>query len=283
MRRATAIISLFLVSVVWGATFPLVKASLDYITPLGFITLRFLLGFLILAVFLSKYLKGSREALIPGIILSIFLFLGYFFQTVGLKYTTSSHSGFITGLYVVFTPIFAIFLIREKITMKVATAVILALIGLYLLSNMGGGINFGDFLTLLCAIAYAIQVVLVAKYSRLHNPTTLTLIELAFVFLFSTGGWAMEGFRVQWNWIMIFGVIFTGIFATAIAILAQTHAQRVIPSSHAAIIYTTEPVFAGIFSYLFLGETLGTKGLIGAALILLGMLLVALDKSQKGP
>ncbi len=283
MRKSTAFISLFLVSVVWGATFPLVKASLDYITPLGFITLRFLLGFLILAVFLFKYLRGSRDALLPGIILSIFLFLGYLFQTVGLKYTTSSHSGFITGLYVVFTPIFAIFIIKERISAKVAAAVVLALLGLYLLSNMSGGVNFGDFLTLLCAIAYAIQVVLVAKYSRLHNPTTLTLIELAFVFLFSTGGWAMEGFYVEWNWIMIFGVIFTGIFATAIAILAQTHAQRVIPSSHAAIIYTTEPVFAGIFSYIFLGETLGMRGMIGAGLILLGMLLVALDKSHQEP
>ena len=283
MRRLTAIISLFLVSVVWGATFPLVKASLDYISPLGFIALRFLLGFGILAIFLFKDLKNSKDALIPGLILSVFLFLGYFFQTVGLKYTTSSHSGFITGLYVVFTPLFAVLMLKEKITTKVSIAVILALIGLYLLSNISGGINFGDFLTLLCAIAYAIQVVLVAKYSRMYNPNTLTIIELAFVFLFSIGGWGIEGFSIHWNLLMIFGVAFTGIFATALAILVQTHAQRVLLSSHAAIIYTTEPVFAGIFSYLFLGESLNAKGFIGAALILLGMLLVALDKSRQVP
>jgi len=283
MRRLTAIISLFLVSVVWGATFPLVKASLDYISPLGFIALRFLLGFGILAIFLFKDLKNGKDALIPGLILSVFLFLGYFFQTVGLKYTTSSHSGFITGLYVVFTPLFAVLMLKEKITLKVSSAVILSLIGLYLLSNISGGINFGDFLTLLCAIAYAIQVVLVAKYSRMYNPNTLTIIELAFVFLFSMGGWGIEGFSISWNLLMIFGVVFTGIFATGLAILVQTHAQRVLPSSHAAIIYTTEPVFAGLFSYIFLGEGLGTKGMIGAALILLGMLLVALDKSRQVP
>ena len=280
MQKATAIISLFLVSVVWGATFPLVKGSLDFISPLGFISLRFLLAFLILSIFFAKNLKGNREILVPGFILGLFLFLGYLFQTVGLKYTSSSHSGFITGLYVVFTPLFAVLMIKEKISIKVAVAVLLSLVGLYLLSNMSGGMNFGDFLTLLCAISYAIQVVLVAKYSRIYDPTSLTIIELAFVFLLSTAGWAWEGLPYQVNAFMIFGVIFTGIFATALAILAQTHAQRVIPSSHAAVIYTTEPVFAGIFSYLLLGETLGLKGIIGAALILLGMLLVALDKSH---
>ncbi|OYT60746.1 EamA family transporter [Euryarchaeota archaeon ex4484_178] len=279
MRKLSAIISLFLVSVVWGATFPLVKGSLDFITPLGFIALRFLLAFALLSIFFAKSLKGNKELLFPGFVLGLFLFLGYFFQTVGLKYTSSSHSGFITGLYVVFTPIFAVLMIKEKLSLKVIIAVFLSLIGLYLLSNMSGGMNFGDFLTLLCAISYAIQVVLVAKYSRMYNPTSLTIIELAFVFLLSTGGWAWEGFYYQMNSFMLFGVIFTGVFATALAILAQTHAQRVIPSSHAAVIYTTEPVFAGIFSYLLLGETLGTNGIIGAALILFGMLLVALDKS----
>ncbi len=280
MRRVTAIISLFLVSVVWGATFPLVKASLEYITPMGFITLRFLLGFALLALFLLKNLRVKREELLPGLVLSIFLFLGYMFQTIGLKYTSSSHSGFITGLYVVFTPIFAIFLLKEKISLKVAAAILLSLLGLYLLSNMSGGMNFGDFLTLLCAIAYAVQVVLVAKYSRLHDPTELTIIELGFVTLFSTGGWGLEGFEIEWSPLMLFGVIFTGIFATGIAILAQTHSQRVLPSSQAAIIYTTEPVFAGIFSYILLGEGLTTRGMVGAILILLGMLLVALDRSH---
>ncbi len=279
MRRFTAFLSLFLVSVVWGATFPLVKASLEFISPMGFITLRFALGFSILAIFMVKHLRMNRDVLIPGLILSVFLFLGYMFQTTGLKYTSSSHSGFITGLYVVFTPLFAILLLRERISWKVATAVFLALLGLYFLSNLSGGMNRGDFLTLLCAIAYAVQVVLVAKYSRMYDPNELTLIELAMVSLFSMGGWAIEGFQIQMNWLMIFGVVFTGIFATAIAILAQTHAQRVIPSSHAAVIYTTEPVFAGIFSYIFLGETLGPSGIAGAVLILLGMLLVALDKS----
>ena len=280
MQKTTAIISLFLVSVVWGATFPVVKNSLDFITPLGFITLRFLLAFVLLALFFLRSMKRDRNLIIPGFVLGLFLFLGYFFQTMGLKYTTSSHSGFITGLYVVFTPIFAVLIIREKISLKVIIAVLLSLTGLYLLSNIEGGMNFGDFLTLLCAISYAIQVVLVAKYSRMYDPTSLTVVELAFVFLLSAGGWAWEGFYYEINGIMLFGVIFTGIFATALAILAQTHAQRVIPSSHAAVIYTTEPVFAGIFSYILLGETMGLRGIVGAALILLGMLLVALDKSH---
>ncbi len=280
MRKITAIISIFFISVIWGATFPVIKESLNYITPLGFITLRFLLAFALLLLFFFKNLREHRDVLLPGFILGFFLFLGYFFQTLGLKYTTSSHSGFITGLYVIFTPIFAVLILKERISLKVTVAVLLALTGLYLLSNMSGGMNFGDFLTLLCAISYAIQLVLVSRYSRMYNPTSLTVVELGFVFLFSAGGWAWEGFFYEMNGFMVFGVIFTGVLATALAILVQTHAQRVISPSHAAVIYTTEPVFAGIFSYIFLGETLGIRGIIGATFILLGMLLVALDKSH---
>ncbi len=283
MRKSHAFISLFLVSVVWGATFPLVKESLNYITAFGFLSLRFLLALGILSVFFIKNLRADKNEINAGVILGIFLFLGYFFQTLGLKYTTSSHSGFITGLYVVFTPIFAVVLLKEHLNVKVISAVILALVGLYFLSGMSGSINFGDFLTLICAIAYAVQVVLVAKYSRMHNPTNLTIIELAMVFLLSTAGWSVEGFRMNLSLLMVFGVIFTGIFATAIGILVQTHAQRVIASSHAAVIYTIEPVFAGIFSYIFLNETMGYSGMMGAGLILLGMLLVAFDRETTMP
>ena len=282
MRRSTAIISLFLVSVVWGATFPLVKASLDYISPLGFIALRFLLASLILFLFYFKRVFKNRDAFKASFILGIFLFLGYAFQTIGLKYTTSSNAGFITGLYVVFTPIFARFIVKEKLSYRVGVALILSILGLYLLSGVRG-FNMGDFLELLCAIAYGAHVSLIGKFSTQKDSATLTIVQLFFVFLFASIWWGGEGFPITMTPLLAFGITFTGIFASAIAILLQVMAQRQISPSRAAIIFTTEPVFAGLFSFLFLGERFTSMSIMGAVLIILGMLLVALDKSNREP
>lgn len=282
MQRVTAIVSLFLVSVIWGATFPVVKVSLDFITPMGFIALRFLLASLVLFLFYFKRVFRNRDAFKASLLLGIFLFLGYTFQTIGLKYTTSSNAGFITGLYVIFTPIFARFIVKERLTWRVWTALLFSLLGLYLLSGISG-FNFGDLLELLCAIAYGIHVSLIGKFSREKDSATLTIMQLFFVFLLSSLWWGGEGFPVEFNPFLAFGIILTGIFASAIAILLQVKAQRQISPSRAAIIFTTEPVFAGLFSFLFLGEVFTTIGIFGAILILLGMLLVALDKSSREP
>ena len=282
MKNSTALASLFLVSVVWGATFPLVKASLSYISPMGFIALRFLLASSILFLFYFKRVFRNRDALKASFILGIFLFLGYAFQTIGLNYTTSSNAGFITGLYVVFTPLFARFIVKERLTWRVGAALLLSLLGLYLLSGVSG-FNFGDLLELMCAIAYGIHVSLIGKFSTQKDSATLTILQLFFVFLFASIWWGGEGFSINMTPLLAFGIVFTGIFASAIGILLQVKAQRQISPSRAAIVFTTEPVFAGLFSFLFLGESFTEMGIMGAALILLGMLLVALDKSSREP
>ena len=270
-------ISLLLVSIIWGATFPLVKVSLYYISPMGFLTLRFLLASLIiLAVYFRKIFK-NLNALKASLILGVFLFLGYAFQTVGLKFTTSSNAGFITGLYVVFTPLFSHFIVREKLTGRIITALFLAVMGLYLLSGIHG-LNFGDFLELLCAIAYGVHVSLIGKFSKEYDASSLTMLQLFFVFLFSSFLWTYEGFNFNLTPILIFGIIFTGIFASALGIFVQVKAQRKIPPARAAIIFTTEPVFAGIFSWIFLGEIFDYLRIMGASLIILAMLLSVSEK-----
>ncbi len=270
-------ISLLLVSIIWGATFPLVKVSLYYISPMGFLTLRFLLASLIiLAVYFRKIFK-NLNALKASLILGVFLFLGYAFQTVGLKFTTSSNAGFITGLYVVFTPLFSHFIVREKLTGRIITALFLAVMGLYLLSGIHG-LNFGDFLELLCAIAYGVHVSLIGKFSKEYDASSLTMLQLFFVFLFSSFLWTYEGFSFNPAPILIFGIIFTGIFASALGIFVQVKAQRKIPPARAAIIFTTEPVFAGIFSWIFLGEIFDYLRIMGASLIILAMLLSVSEK-----
>ncbi len=272
-------ISLLLVSIIWGATFPLVKLSLTYISPMGFISLRFFLASLVLfAIYYARIVK-NRSAIRPSFILGIFLFLGYAFQTIGLKYTTSSNAGFITGLYVVFTPIFSYFIVKEKITGRIIIALLLSVIGLYLLSGMRG-LNWGDFLELLCAISYGIHVALIGKFSKQQDAPSLTMLQLFFVFVFSSIWWASEKFPINPSPLLFFGIIFTAIFASAIGILVQVHAQRVIPPSKAAIIFTTEPVFAGIFSYLFLNETFGIMRIAGAFMILIAMLLSISERAR---
>ena len=283
MRSSLALFILFLVAVIWGLTFPILKISLQFISPMGFISLRFFLAFLLLLIIFREKRENMKAALKAGFIIGIFLFLGHLFQTVGLKYTTASHAGFITGLYVVFTPIFAWMFLRERISVKIILAVIISTFGLYLLSNYEGKPNIGDFLTLLGAIAYALQVVSVGKYSRIYDPSAITVVELGTVFLFSTAGWGVEGLPISLTPPLILGVLFVGIVATALAILMQTHAQKLVAASQAVIFYTAEPVFAGIFSYFLLGETLSISGMVGAFLILLGMLLVSLDRSHPTP
>ncbi len=280
MRNLKYVAGLVSVSLVWGATFPLVKESLDYITPMGFVTLRFLLASLVLLLFYAGNVRKNRKALKPSLMLGIFLFLGYAFQTIGLDYTTSSNAGFITGLYVVFTPIFSYFIVKEKLTARIVLALVLSLSGMYLLSGVSG-FNPGDILELLCAIAYGIHVALIGKFSRSYDAPTLTVMQLFFVFFFSSFIWGAEGFPMVASPLLVFGIVFTGIFASAIGILVQVHSQRYIPPSRAAIIFTTEPVFAGIFSYIFLGETLGTFGMIGASLIFISMLLAASEGGNR--
>ncbi len=280
MENLKYVIGLISVSLIWGATFPLVKVSLDYISPIGFLSLRFLLAFAILLGIYFRRIMKHRDAIKASMILGIFLFMGYAFQTVGLKYTTSSNAGFITGLYVVFTPIFSHFTVKERIGKRVVLALLLSLSGLYLLSGISG-FNIGDILELFCAVAYGVHVALIGKFSREKDAVTLTMMQLFFVFLLSSAWWAGEGPKINPVPVLLFGIVFTGIFASAIGILVQVHAQKHIPPSRAAIIFTTEPAFAGVFSYAFLGEGFSWLGIIGAVLILIAMLLVALEKEPR--
>ncbi len=274
------VVGLISVSLIWGATFPLVKVSLNYISPIGFLSLRFLLAFAILLAIYFRRIMKHKDAINASLILGIFLFLGYAFQTIGLKYTTSSNAGFITGLYVVFTPIFSHFTVKERIGKRVIIALLLSLSGLYLLSGING-FSTGDILELFCAVAYGVHVALIGKFSREKDAVTLTMMQLFFVFLFSSLWWAGEGPAINPVPILLFGIVFTGIFASAIGILVQVHAQKHIPPSKAAVIFTTEPAFAGVFSYMFLGEGFTVFGIIGAVLILIAMFLVALEKEPR--
>ncbi|MBP1911639.1 DMT family transporter [Thermococcus stetteri] len=269
MKKAE--LALLGVTVFWGFTFPAMKVSLDYFPPILFLTYRFALAsLLLLLIFGRKVLK--RETFKEGFILGLTLFFGHGFQIVGLKYTTVSNSAFITSLYVVFTPFIAYFMLGEKVTRRDLNSLALAVIGLYLISGAGTSINYGDFLTLLCAVSFAFQIVLVHKFGE-KDYLSLNFWQLFWNFVFSAVfALAFEEPVSPKEILPWAGVVYTAVFATVIAFTVQLKYQRYTTAQRAALIYSSEPVFGSLAAYLTLGETLSLRGYLGAALIMSGIL-----------
>ena len=277
-KESLAGITLVGVSIIWGGTFPLIKVALQDISPYAFLSLRFLIATLLLAtVFRKEVASASRKALQAGFLIGAFIFVGYLTQTVGLKYTTASKSGFITGLYVVFTPILSYSILRTTLPRKQIIAILLAFTGLFLLSEIdptGMNMNYGDFLTLMCAIAYAFSVVLIGKYAKEFSPSVLATVQTFTTWILCTLSWAiLEPFLLPISRTAWVAILITAVFATSLASIGQNYAQKYTTATKAAILFTAEPVFALIFSSAILGETLSQKGILGAALIIAGMLL----------
>jgi len=244
--------------------------------PITFLSYRFGLAVLLmLLTFKTSLFKGTKTIL-PGLVLGLTLFLGQGLQTIGLKYTTSSNSAFITSLYVVFTPFIGCLLLKEKVEIKSLISLSLALIGLYLISEIDLNsmrVNFGDFLTLLCAIAFAFQIVLVQKYSREFDHTSLAFYQILWAFIFYLAYSLLLGeIKLPRNYSPWVGILYTSVFATVVGFLIQVKYQKRTKVQRAAIIYSAEPIFGHLTSLLLLGEVLSVRGYLGAFIILLAIL-----------
>lgn len=278
-RRAE--LALLLLAFFWGTTFPLVKIALDFCSPFLFLTIRFALGTLIIWVAYSKKISFMDMATIKaGIILGIFLFLGFGFQTVGLKYTAASKSAFITGLFVIMVPPLSVLIVKEKPKLFSLIGVILAISGLWLMTRpKGSEFNFGDLLTFLCAISFSFHVIYVQIYAKRFPFEKLVFVQLLTTSLLSIPSmFLLETAEFVYNHNLVSAILVTALFATALGISIQNRMQKDTTATKASVIYTMEPVFAGFFSYLILGEVLGSAGMLGAGLILSGMLCSELGK-----
>lgn len=278
-KQMRADLALLAVAFIWGATFVVVQDALDGIGPYYFLALRFLLAFLfLLAVFYKQFRLLDRATLTAGILIGLFLFGGYAFQTVGLQYTSAANAGFITGLSVVLVPVFSSLLTRRWPNFFVTGGVFGATAGLALLS-LGNGfrVNYGDLLVFFCAVCFAMHIILVGHYAAHHNPVILTTIQIGVVslisFLFGLGLETMPAHFTRPVWTAF---LITAIPATSLAFLVQNKMQRFTSPTHTAIIFSTEPVFAALAAYLLAGEILTLRQLTGCALILGGMLLAEL-------
>ncbi|WKV08510.1 DMT family transporter [Thermoanaerobacterium sp. CMT5567-10] len=283
-KKLKSDIMLILVTVIWGSTFIIVKNATSVIPVYNFLFLRFMLAFIVLAILYGKRLINiDKRTFIVSVLVGTMLFLGYAFQTLGLKYTTASKSGFISGFNVVLVPILEAFFLKAKLSKTSWISVILAMVGLLLITtNVDLKINFGDFLTFLCAVSFAFQIVLIAKYAPSVDTISFAMIQILVVAILSgILSFIYEKPTIPANKTVWFALILTGIFATAFALTVQNTMQANTSATHAAIIFSLEPVFSAITAFLVAGEVMTLKSIIGGFLMLLSMILSEIPSKDK--
>ena len=285
MVNRLSALALLSITVIWGWTFVLVKQGMTETGPLFFLAARFGVAFLVLAIPLHKTLRRiDRLSLIRGSTVGIALFLGYLFQTWGLVYTTAIKSGLLTGLSVVIVPIVASLLLRKRLHPTVWLGALFAAVGLFLLvagKGQLGAMNRGDALTLACAVSFALHIILVDRFVRHSDYRQLLLVQVGVVSLLSLiGAVTVERSVPVLSSSLIEGLLVTGVLATAVALYVLNRFQSRSTASYTAIILTMEAVFAGLFGFLLLGETLGAWQWVGSAMILMGMAIPSIWKQS---
>ncbi len=277
-RRAEA--ALIVNTIIWGATFVLVKQALRDVSPVLFLALRFTLATVVLVVLFRGAWSAPRNprwSLTGGAIAGGFLFAGYAFQTIGLQFTTAPKSAFLTGLTAVMTPLLGACVYRKKPRALEIGGVLLATGGMALMTlpGAGGAINRGDLLTICCAACYAAHILTLSRYSATASFELLATAQIGISALLAWSLFhAMETPHIRWTLGVWAAIAITGIFATALAFTFQAWAQRYTTSTRTALIFMLEPVFAWITSYLLTGESLSARAAAGAGLILTGILVV---------
>ena len=267
--------ALILVTAVWGITFVQVKDAVELYPFLAFLAVRYGIATAALApAALGRVRSLGRDGLVAGGVLGVLIALGLGLQTAGLERTTVTNAGFITGLYVLFTPILGLALFRTRIPRELWLAVVFALAGLALLSGVPQGSASGDVLVLASAVAQALQIVMVERYANRYDAVALTFVEVAAAaVVFGAIAVARGDLSVPRGTTVWAAILVTGLFGVAFAYLVQVWAQRRVTATRIAIVFSLETVFAGAAGYVFDDDRLGAIGLAGCGLILGGILL----------
>lgn len=276
-RHLLGIFSLAVITLLWGGSFPLVKSAVEKTPPFLFNALRFDIATLSLLGLILLQKRFCRWTCFrTGLWIGLSLFLGYSFQTLGLTITSATNSAFLTGLSVVFVPLFGVFF-GGRLSAKIVFGVSLAILGLWLLS--GGelsALNRGDLFTFFCAIAFAIQILMIGKFGLHEDLIVLTASQM---FAVALGSHLASGFFESYDWTQIdprawASIIFCGVFLSAIPFVVQVKVQRFVSAVTAAMVFATEPIWGAIAAYVFLGEYLTFASYLGGSLMILGILIV---------
>jgi drug/metabolite transporter (DMT)-like permease len=275
MARVPTLLVLLLVTAVWGVTFVQVKDAVAIYPLFAFLALRFAIASGALALPGTIRLRslgrvGALSAMLAGALLGA----GYALQTAGLERTTVSSTGFITGMYVVLTPLLALAVFRTRVGRGGVIGVLLATVGLALLAGVHRGALLGDLLVLAGAAVYSLQIVLMERYAPRYDAIAFTLVEMLTAF----GGLlaialALHDLPVPHGWTVWGALLVTGVFASALAFLAQMWAQRRTTATRTALAFTMEPVWTAFFGFTLAGDRLGTTAWIGCAVIMAGIVV----------
>ncbi len=277
----------------------MVKQSLEFSSPMLFIAFRFFIALIFLIPFVFKHKKEfTAKAVFAGALLGLFYFAGFATQTAGLKYTLATKSAFITAVSVVLVPLMQTTIEKRPPTKGALIGTALVFLGVLFLSSGGmnvldfladlsGNFNVGDFLTLLCAVSFAAYIVYLDISSSEHGFWVILVMQIAvtaamsFLAAFFFDWLGIEPLKLEFSGELIFGFVYTAFFTTLLTTVILTKYQKNISPTKAALIYSLEPLFASVFAFFLLGETLGFFAIIGAALIIGGLLSSELIKNEK--
>jgi len=279
-------LALIAATIAYGTTFVIIQDALDDVTPVGFILLRFTVGAAVLAPFaLARGFRrpgveaGVRDFVTAAIVFGVVGFAGYWLQEAGLERTSTSNSAFITGLFVVFTPLIEIVFTRRAPDRRVLLAVVVSAVGLYFLTGASLDMGAGDALTLGCAFMFASWIVLGSMFSQRFDAIALTAAQMCVLVVCAVPAVAIAGMGTITGPVVVAALV-TGVLCSAVAFSLQLWGQRYVEPSRAAVILMFEPVVAGFVGYA-VGERLGVSGYLGALVILAGI-VIAESRSWRG-
>ncbi|MDE3196220.1 MAG: DMT family transporter [Acidobacteriota bacterium] len=269
------------VTVIWGATFVLVKAALDQVSTPLFLALRFSVAAAALTIIYRRGVR--RNGIAPGLLAGGLLFVAYFFQTKGLEYTTASKSAFLTGLSIPMVPLASSAVYRSKPRLFEVAGVLTASAGMAMMTLPSGRFEMsrGDVLSFLCAVTFALHIVVVGHFSPIVGFQSIAVLQVAMAAVLGVVSFPFtEPVRFAVSGTVIAAVLVTGLLATALAFTTMAWAQQYTSATRAALIFALEPVVAWVTSWFSMGETLSLRAKVGAAVILAGVLLVELKRGE---
>jgi len=266
-------------SLIWGFAFVIVKNAFDLVPTIYMLAFRFTIATIALAIIFWKKLGGLNKKIIgEGAILGALLFVSYLLQTEGCKYTTAGKNAFLTTTYIIIVPFLYWIITRKRPAGYVLIAAFLAIAGIGLLSLQGNlSINYGDVLTLLCGIGYAIHLVGISKFTKKSDPILLTVLQMFFTAIFSWIGTIFTGDSfgvITVSMELVMAMLYLGLMSSAIGFLLQTVCQKYVSPNVAALLISTEAIFGVVFTTIFLGEVMTTRMIIGCTIILVAIVII---------
>jgi drug/metabolite transporter (DMT)-like permease len=281
INERIALAALVVVCAIWGSTFVVVKDAVERMPVMDFLAWRFAIAAIVMAVLRPRAVASlSPAARRHGFVLGLALAAGYVAQTYGLERTPATVSGFITGLFVVFTPLCSALVLRHRVDAASWAGVALATFGLALLSLHGLSVGTGEAITLLCAISFALHIVGLGEWSTATDAYGLAVVQLGTVAVISIAAAAPDSLAPPPDAGVWGAILLTSLAATAFGFFIQTWAQAHLAPARAAVVMTMEPVFAGIFGVTVGSDRLGPRTIAGSLLVLAAMLLVELGPRQ---